>query len=75
MSRLTTIWASFWPRTGNLTEAVAEFQQTLRLNPAFPSAHTTLGYALQILGRNAEAADQFQAAAALRPSPPETGER
>jgi len=39
-------------RGGRLREALAEFQEALRLNPAHPSARQNAERALQMLGRN-----------------------
>jgi tetratricopeptide (TPR) repeat protein len=49
-------------RAGRLAEAVAEFEQSLQLDPANRGTHRNLGYALQALGRDREAAAQFDAA-------------
>jgi len=49
-------------RAGRLVDAVAEFKTSLQFDPTNPGTHRNLGYALQALGRDEEAAAQFDAA-------------
>lgn len=51
-------------RRGALSAAVAAYEADLRLEPHNGAAHRNLGYTLHYLGREAEARDEFQAAAA-----------
>ncbi|GIX07490.1 MAG: hypothetical protein KatS3mg115_1893 [Candidatus Poribacteria bacterium] len=44
-------------------QAVAEFQEALRLRPDFPEAHNGIGYAYNQLARYSEAIEHFQKAA------------
>lgn len=53
---------------GRLKDAIAEYQISLRLNPAYAEAHNNLGDALAAVGRTAEAATQFATALQLRPN-------
>jgi Flp pilus assembly protein TadD len=50
---------------GRLAEAVAEYQETVRLRADFAEAHNNLGAALQALGRTNEAAAHLEAARRL----------
>jgi len=51
----------------SFAEAVPEFTEAVRLDPAFPEARYYLGLSLAALGRVPEAAVQFQEALRLRP--------
>jgi tetratricopeptide (TPR) repeat protein len=58
---------------GKETEAIAHYEEALRLRPAHADAHVNLGNLLARLpGRQAEARGHFEAALRLRPHHPET---
>ena len=70
MQKRTTTWERPWSRLfpGRSSEAVAEFETALRINPDFAEAHHNLGCALaNMAGRMPEAIAQFQAAVQLKP--------
>jgi tetratricopeptide (TPR) repeat protein len=53
---------------GRLSEAIAEYQEALRIEPDYPEAHNNLGRALShIPGRFDDAAAEFRTAVRLRP--------
>ena len=52
---------------GRTAEAVAQFEEALRLRPGNADAHNDLGNALNAQGRTAEANAQFEEAQRLRP--------
>jgi protein O-mannosyl-transferase len=52
---------------GKLAEAVAIYQQALRLNPNSSQAHHNLGLALQALGQSEAAMTEFRVALQLQP--------
>ena len=52
---------------GRRDEALAEFREAIRIDPAYAQAHNNLGAVLQALGRTAEALDHFRRAVTLRP--------
>ncbi len=52
---------------GQLDEAIHQFQESLRLKPAYADAHYNHGVAFFQRGRNAEAIHQFQEALRLEP--------
>jgi hypothetical protein len=52
---------------GKLPEAVASYQQALRLRPDSAATHYSLGSALQVQGKFAEAAASYREALRLRP--------
>ncbi len=52
---------------GRLDEAVAEYEELLRLSPQMPDARYNLGLALATLGRAAEAVPQLEESLRLRP--------
>jgi tetratricopeptide (TPR) repeat protein len=47
---------------GHLDAAIAEYEQALQIEPAYPEAHYNLGLALQQSGRLPEAMDQYRQA-------------
>jgi tetratricopeptide (TPR) repeat protein len=51
---------------GKFPEAIAAFQQAIRLRPGYIDAHSNLAQILRSLGRNLEAADHFDEAERLR---------
>jgi len=53
--------------TDRSAEAIAEFQQSLRLNPSGTDALNNLGFALEQKGRTAEAVDQYEQALKFNP--------
>ena len=54
--------------TGRQTEAIAEYQKALYLNPTDSIAHNDFGVALASLGRWTEAMKQYEAALRIRPA-------
>jgi tetratricopeptide (TPR) repeat protein len=52
---------------GRFPEAIADFEQSLRIEPANPDAQVNLGNALVRSGRLADAIDHYQAALRLQP--------
>jgi tetratricopeptide (TPR) repeat protein len=52
---------------GKLPEAVAQYEQALRIKPDYVDAHFNLGLALEKLGRTPEAIEHYQQALKLRP--------
>jgi Flp pilus assembly protein TadD len=50
-----------------VSEAIAQYQQALRVSPDFAEAHNNLGGALQMAGRLTEAMDQYEQALRLKP--------
>jgi Flp pilus assembly protein TadD len=52
-------------------QAVAAFERAVQLNPAHQPAHGRLGYALEQLGRIAEAEAHYRKAVQLNPDDPE----
>jgi tetratricopeptide (TPR) repeat protein len=56
---------------GRLAEAVASYQEAIRLVPEFPEACNNLGVALHAMGRGDEAIATLRRALALRPDYPE----
>ena len=56
---------------GRANDAIAQFQESLRIRPDYAQARTDLGNALSKLpGRSAEAIAQYQAAVAMMPASP-----
>jgi protein O-GlcNAc transferase len=53
---------------GRLNEAVAAFQNAIRLRPNYPEPHHNLGQALPKLGRLTESAEAYRKAVSLRPA-------
>jgi protein O-mannosyl-transferase len=54
-------------RPGRLDEAAAQFEEAVRLDPAYADARTNLGNALDSLGRPREAIAQYEEALRLEP--------
>jgi len=59
-------------RSGRLPEAVADFEQALRIDPDLAEAHNNLGFALEQTSKFAEAIEQYQQVLRLNPNIPET---
>ena len=59
--------ANAYADAGKPSEAIAQYQQALRLNPNSSAAHHNLGLVLQGQGRSQEAMAEFRAALALQP--------
>jgi Flp pilus assembly protein TadD len=57
-------------QAGKMLEAMARYEEALRLNPDFPEAEDNLGNALLQQGRVAEAVARYRAALRLRPDYP-----
>jgi len=55
---------------GDLVQAVAAFDEAIRLDPAFLQAYTAKGLSLDRLGRPREAVELYQQAAAVNPEDP-----
>ena len=49
-------------------EAIAQYEQALKIDPAVPEVHNNLGISLLIVGRTPEAIAQFEAALRLNPN-------
>ena len=54
-------------QVGKLSEAVAHFEEALRLNPDYAQAHNNLGAALWQKGESREAVDHYERALQLKP--------
>jgi Flp pilus assembly protein TadD len=54
-------------KQGKLAEAIAEFQQAVRLDPSYTAAHRNLGYAQDRAGQADEAIAAYRQALALEP--------
>jgi len=54
--------------SGQIMEAMRQYEEALSLNPNYPEAHNNLGIALARLGRRSEAIDQFEQALKLCPT-------
>ena len=69
MPTRTITWALAWAQLpGRLNDAIAQFEEALRLQPDLAAAHFNLGNAWsQMPGRLNEAIAQFEAALRLRP--------
>ena len=52
---------------GRTTEAIAHFEEALRLKPNYVEAHNDLGIALGSVGRTPEAIEQYEEALRLKP--------
>ena len=65
--RRTTTWATCSSNQGKLPEAVASYQQAVRVKPDYAVAHNNLGNALREQGRLAEAVASLEQALRLRP--------
>ncbi|MGH9142766.1 MAG: tetratricopeptide repeat protein [Vicinamibacterales bacterium] len=59
--------ASLYLDAGQFDQAIAEFQQSLRLNPASAPTHYNLGFALSARGRRDEAMTAFEDALKIDP--------
>ncbi len=57
-------------KKGRLQEAIAHFQQALRIKSAYPEAHNNLGIALGKLGRPQEAIEHYRQALRLKSNYP-----
>ena len=64
--RRTTIWGRF-AQTGKIEEAIAHYEQALRIKPDDAEAHNNLAVALLQTGRINEAIAQFEQALQLKP--------
>jgi tetratricopeptide (TPR) repeat protein len=56
---------------GKLNDAIAEFEEALRIEPNIPEVHNSLGGALMRVGRLPEATAEFQTAVRLKPDYPD----
>lgn len=56
---------------GKLNDAIAEFQEALRIEPDIPEVHNSLGGALMRVGRLPEATAEFETAVRLKPDYPD----
>ena len=60
-----------YAREGRLQEALAQFQEVLRVKPDYPDALNNLGNVLGQTGRPKEAIKQYEQALRLNPNSPE----
>ena len=67
MPRRTTTWGLSLQEQGKLGEAIASWQQAIRLKPDYAEAHNNLGNALREQGKLEEAAASLQQAIRLKP--------
>jgi len=56
-------------KAGRSSDALAEYQAALRLQPDYADVHINLGAALAQAGRVAEGLDHLEAACRLKPDP------
>jgi protein O-GlcNAc transferase len=56
---------------GKAAEAIADYQEAIRLKPAYAEAHTNLGNLWRILGKIPDALEEYQAARRIAPESPE----
>ncbi|HTS16323.1 MAG TPA: tetratricopeptide repeat protein [Verrucomicrobiae bacterium] len=54
-------------QAGNVSEAIQEYKQALRLYPNYAKAHLNLGIALAQMGRTQEAVEQYEMALRINP--------
>jgi tetratricopeptide (TPR) repeat protein len=54
-------------QSGKIEEAIAHYEQALRIDPDYVQAHYNLGLALERLGRTPEAIEHYQQVLKLRP--------
>jgi tetratricopeptide (TPR) repeat protein len=54
-------------QAGKVSEAIGQYEQSLRLNPDYARAHRDLGVALERTGRVQEAIEQYEQALRLNP--------
>jgi len=54
-------------RSGRVQEAIAHYEEALRLNPDYAEAHNNLGLALMSLGRAPEAQEHYEQALRINP--------
>jgi Tfp pilus assembly protein PilF len=55
-------------RAGKPTEALVEFRESVRLDPAQPGAHAVIGSVLMLIGKPADAILSFREAIRLAPA-------
>jgi tetratricopeptide (TPR) repeat protein len=55
-------------KSGDVQEAMSQFEQALKINKDYPEAHNNLGQALASLGRVSDALPHFAEAVRLRPT-------
>lgn len=68
---LTNIGNGLMNEKGQVVEAIAYFQEAIRIDPRHPSAHLCLGTALRRSGRSQEAQSHLAMAVDLQPGSPE----
>ena len=56
------------PDSGELAEAIEQYEQAVRIKPDYAEAHNHLGVALMMLGRNHEAVAHYQQALRINPN-------
>ena len=54
-------------QSGRIEEAIAQYEQALRINPDYAEAHSNLGNALRQAGRAAEAVEHFEQVVRIEP--------
>jgi tetratricopeptide (TPR) repeat protein len=54
-------------QAGNIEEAIAHYEQALRINPDLAEAHNNWGLALEKLGRTPEAIAHYEQALRIKP--------
>ena len=67
MRKPCTAWASPSSKKGRLDDAIASFQEALKINPEYAEAHSNLGAALQAKGEAGEAASEHRKAIEIKP--------
>ena len=63
-----SLYAAACAGAGKHEQAIALYCQLIEASPAYPALNVSLGHSLQIVGRQKEAAEVYQMAAAAKPS-------
>ena len=62
------IWVVFYINLRKFTEAIASYQQAIKIKPNFTEAYNNLGLAFEDLGKVTEAIDSYQQAIKIKPN-------